>query len=85
MHTSEGTVRCACEANVAAVMGQMPVGGGHRSLEEVMCTIGIPWLSKPTFINIKRLLGSAFEDHLNDLMLREERESAIKNSIFKNL
>ena len=33
-----------------------------------MCTIGVPSISKPTFIDIERLLGSAFEDNLNGLM-----------------
>jgi len=42
-----------------------------------MCTIGVPSLSKPTFINIERLLGLAFEDYLNELML-QKRELAIK-------
>ena len=61
-------------------MGQMSVGGGHSNLEEVMCTIGVPSISKPNFIDFEGLLGSASEDYLNELMLqagREERELAI--------
>jgi len=44
-----------------------------------MCTIGIPSLSKSIFINIERLLGSAFEDYLNGLMLQAGREERIIN------
>ena len=83
LQTPEGTIRSTYEANAAAVMGQMSVGGGHSNLEELMCTIGVPSISKPTFIDIERLLGSAFEDYLNELMLeagRKERELAIPNS-----
>ena len=56
---------------------QTPEGTiGHSNLEEV-----VPSISKPTFIDIERLLGSAFGDYLNELMLeagREERELAIQ-------
>jgi len=51
----------------AAVLGQMSVAGGHSNLEEHMCTIGVPSISKPTFIDIERLLGSAFEGYLNEV------------------
>ena len=61
---------------------QTPEGTiGHSNLEEVMCTIEVPSISKPTFIDIEGLLGSAFGDYLNELMLeagREERELAIQ-------
>ena len=73
LQTPEGTIRSTYEANAAAVMGHISVGGGHSNLEEVMCTIGVPSISKPTFIDIKRLLGSAFEDYLNELMLEAGR------------
>ena len=46
------------QANVEAVMGQMATDGGCNSLEELLCTIGNPSMSKPTFIEIKRLLES---------------------------
>ena len=64
-------------------MGQMSTGGGCNNLEESLCTIGIPSMSKPTFIEIERLLGSAFEAYLGELMLQagiEEKEIAIKNN-----
>ena len=61
-------------------MGQMSVGGGHSNLEEVMCTIGVPSISKPTFIDIERLLGSTFEDYLNELMLQAGRGEKVSNT-----
>ena len=50
----DGTVRSTYQANIAAVMGQMSTGGGCNNLEELLCTIGIPSMSKPTFIEIER-------------------------------
>ena len=64
-------------------MRQMSMGGSCNNLEESLCTIGIPSMLKPTFIEIKRLLGSAFEAYLGELMLQagmEEKETAIKNN-----
>ena len=64
-------------------MAQMSTGSGCNNLEELLCTIGIPSMTKPTFIKIKRLLGSAFETYLGELMLqagREEKNLAIKNN-----
>ena len=80
---SDKTVRSIHQVNVTAVMGQMATGGGCNNLEEFLCTIGIPSMSKPTFIEIERLLGSAFEVYLGKLMLKagqEEKELAIQNN-----
>ena len=69
-------------------MGQMSKGGGCNNLEESLCTIGIPSMSKPTFIEIERLLGSAFEAYLGELMLQagiEEKEIAIKNNEYHQM
>ena len=79
----DGTVRSTYQSNVTAVMGQMSTGGGCNNLEELLCTIGIPSMTKPTFIKIERLLGSAFEIYLGELMLQagqEEKNLAIQNS-----
>ena len=77
----DGKVRSTYQANVEAVIGQMATGGGCNNLEELLCTIGIPSMSKPTFIEIERLLGSFFEAYLGELMLQageEEKQIAIK-------
>ena len=65
----DGTIRSTHQSNVAAVMGQISTGGGCDSLEELLCTIGVPSMSKPTFIEIERLLGISFEQYLSELML----------------
>ena len=71
----DGTIRSTYhQSNVTAVMGQMSTGGGCNNLEELLCTIGIPSMTKPTFIKIERLLGSAFETYLGELMLQAGRE-----------
>ena len=49
--------------NYASIIGGSLLVGGGQNLEEVICTIGIPSISKPTFI--EKLLVSAFEDYLN--------------------
>ena len=78
----DGTSRSTHENNVAAVMGQMATGGGFSNLEQSLSIIGIPPLSKPTFIDIERCLGQLFEQYLTELMLeagREEKQIAINN------
>ena len=78
-----GTVRSTYQSNVTAVMGQMSTGGGCNNLEELLCAIGIPSMTKPTFIKIERPLGSAFEIYLGELMLQagqEEKNLATQNS-----
>ena len=70
LKTPDGTIRSTYHSNVAAVMGQMLTGGGCISLEEFLCTIGVPSISKPTFIEIERLLGLSFDQYLGELMLQ---------------
>ena len=53
----DGNVRSIYQANVEAVMGQKATGS-YNNLEELLCTIGNPSMSQPTFIEIKWLLGS---------------------------
>ena len=59
----------------------MATGGGCNNLEELLCTIGIPSMSKPTFIEIERLLGSFFEAYLGELMLQAGEEKQIAKKI----
>ena len=68
------TVRSTYQYNVTAVMGQISTGGGCNNLEKLLCTIDIPSMSKSTFIEIERLLGSAFEIYLGELMLQAGQE-----------
>ena len=62
---------------------QLPTGGCCNNLEELLCTVGIPSMLKPTFIEIERLLGSSFKAYLGELMLQagqEEKQLAIENN-----
>ena len=66
-------------------MGQISTGGGCDSLKGLLCTIGVPSMSQPTFIEIERLLGISFKQYLSELMLRaglEEKQIAIQNKTF---
>ena len=83
MKKPDGKIRSTYQSNVAAVMGQMSTGGGCNSLEELLYTIRILSMSKPTFIEIERLLGLSFDQYLGELMLqagREEKQIAIQNN-----
>ena len=54
-----------------------------NNLEELVYTIGIPLVSKPTFNEIKRLLGLTFDSYLGELMLQagqKEKQLAIENN-----
>ena len=67
-------------------MDQMSTGGGCNSLEELLCTIRVPSISKPTFIEIERLLGLSFDQYLGKLMLQagcEEKQIAIENDEYR--
>jgi len=56
----DGTKRTTYQTNLAAVMDQMSTGGGCSSLEECLSIMGVPSLSKSTFTDIERCLGSSF-------------------------
>ena len=42
------------ECNLAAVWGQMATGGGHAPLTESMAILGIPSLTKKSFMSIEK-------------------------------
>ena len=46
------------ECNLAAVWGQMSSGGGFAPLRETKSSLGVPVMSKKTFINTEGSLGS---------------------------
>lgn len=45
------------ECNLAAVWGQMSTGGGHSQLQETMSVLGVPVMSKASFISIEKDIG----------------------------
>ena len=70
--------------NVAAVWGQMATGGSFNHLEESMGILGVPVMSKQSFIKTEQTIGKWWWDLFNDSMLaagKKERELAVqKNS-----
>ena len=70
--------------NMAAVWGQMATGGGFNHLEESMGILGVPVMSKQSFITTEQTIGKWWWNLFNESMLtagKEERELAIqKNS-----
>ena len=71
--------------NVGAVWGQMATGGGQRKLNEMMASIGIPGMSKGTFIRIETQIGNKWEDILSTEIQKageEEKRLAIERKDF---
>ena len=62
------------ECNLAAVWGQMMTGGGHSRLKETMSVLGVPVMTKSTFIQSERSTGEWWHKELEQLMLEAGRE-----------
>ena len=56
------------ECNLAAVWGQMATGGGHAPLTESMAILGIPSLTKKSFMSIEKRIGQWWWALLEDSM-----------------
>ena len=70
------------ECNLAAVWGQMATGGGNAPLKESMAVLGIPSLSKKSFMSIEKRIGEWWWDLLKDSMKEAgaaEKSIAISN------
>ncbi len=52
------------ETNLAAVWGQMATGAGHSQLEEAMSVMGVPVMSKASFITTERDIGMCWRKAL---------------------
>ena len=57
------------ECNLAAVWGQMVTGGGHSHLEECLSVLGVPVMSKSTFINTEHDIGEWWKEKLMESMI----------------
>ncbi len=62
------------KCNLAAVWGQMVVGGGHSHLEEAMSMLGIPVMTKKSFINTERDIGIWWKEMLEKYMIEAGKE-----------
>ena len=68
------------EVNLAAVWGQMSTGSGHASLKESMAYLGVPVMTKRTFISTERNIGEWWRERLQQSMKEAgelERQLAI--------
>ena len=69
------------ECNMAAVWGQMVTGGGHTPLAEAMSVLGVPLMSKKSFIAIEKEIGKKWWTSLETSMreaAEEEKRLAIE-------
>lgn len=62
------------ECNIAAVWGQMSTGGGHSRLEESLAVMGVPSMSKSSFISTERGIGKRWKEMLADTMVEAGKE-----------
>ena len=71
--------------NVGAVWGQMATGGEQRKLNEMMASMGIPGMSKGTFIQIETQIGTKWEDILSTEIQKageEEKKASYRTKRF---
>ncbi len=71
------------ECNLAAVWGQMSTGGGHSVLQESMSTLGVPVMTKSSFIHTEHDIGECWRAQLRKSMIeagKEERKLAIERN-----
>ena len=67
------------ECNLAAVWGQMSTGQGHSQLEESLGVLGVPVMTKASFISTERDIGEQWKKELQQSMVeagQEERRLA---------
>ena len=67
--------------NLAAVWGQMTVGGGFNSLEESLSVLNIPVMTKRSFIHTEQMIGKWWWTVLEESMIsagKVEKQIAIK-------
>lgn len=62
------------ECNLGAVWGQMSTGGGHSQLEETMSLVGVPVMTKMSFISTERDVGEWWKQELQESMAEAGRE-----------
>lgn len=81
--TLKGKKRWEC--NLAAVWGQMATGGGHAPLTETMSVLGIPSMTKKSFMSTEKAIGEWWWDSLQKSMnkaAKEEKQKAIERGSF---
>ena len=75
------------ECNLAAVWGQMSTGGGHAQLQETMSVLGVPVMTKKSFIRTEKDIGEWWRMKLNEAMIeagKEEKRLAEERGDYHN-
>jgi hypothetical protein len=62
------------ENNLAAVWDQMSTGSGHNHLQDTMSVLGVPVMSKTTFIQTERDIGELWEREMEKAILEAGKE-----------
>ena len=73
--------------NIGAALGQIATGGGGDHLKEQLACIQIPSLSVPSFIELERTMGAAFEEIVSTKLLtagQVEKQLAIEKGSYHN-
>ena len=68
------------ECNLAAVWGQMSTGGGHAKLAETMSVLGVPVMTKKSFVATEKAVGRVWRNALEESM-REAAEEEKRHAI----
>ena len=71
--------------NLAAIWGQMATGGGFNHLQESMSVLGIPVMSKQSFVTTEQAIGKCWWDLFNESMQaagKAEQELAIQQNSY---
>jgi len=82
---ASGTIGNHWTTNLAAVWGQMATGGGFNSLEESMSVLGIPVMSKQSFMQTEQQIGQGWWAVLQESMKaagKEEKQHAIEQNSY---
>ena len=73
------------ECNLAAVWGQMSTGGGNAPLYETMSVLGMPVMTKKSFVATEKALGRSWRESLEESMKEaagEEKRNTIERGSF---
>lgn len=73
------------ECNLAAVWSQMVTGAGHSQLQESMSILGIPVMTKKSFMDTEKVIGEFWKSELKESMAdagREERRIAVEKGSY---
>ena len=60
--------------NLGAVVGEMYTGGGHSRLQETYAPVGVPVMTKRSFIRTEKAVGDRWKEMLQETMVEAGKE-----------